>query len=246
MINIAEHGDRLEREYADFIKEKLPVYELIWQRYIGHDGRGHYLSLPNLAPEQKEKRDKFCQYHYTCLESAVCLLNIVETSNNQKNDCMETYIGIINNLLAYHAHMGRIRDCVKKMGELFKMRNLHDGFDDFYKQRNQVLHDRKLPMFELEGEIAIAVPEGNKPDDGKWNDQKTWDDVTLNDAAFLSSYLNETFDKLIPVLNASLYKIFALVKQDTEKYDINIEAQMGNNDDFLSSFSPPLSGYSSS
>lgn len=232
-FGLKRFGDKLEKKYSTLIDERLSAYELIWKLYIGHDGRGRYINIPHLADNEKIRRDNFCQFHYTCLESVICLSHIKDSITTQKTASFENYLDVINKLLAYQAHTGRIRDLLKEMGILFDIPNLHKELEEYYQQRNEVLHGRKLPFLEIAGDYAIPRIKGAEPNDKNWHDKKSWFDVSPEDFIFLSDYFKENFDKITKLLNASLYAILEKITDVVKYLDIDIKNEMyGKHKDF--------------
>ena len=52
-------GDKFEKKYAHWLREKLPFYEGIWSLFIGHDGNGWPLQIEGFSNAEEEKRKRF-------------------------------------------------------------------------------------------------------------------------------------------------------------------------------------------
>jgi hypothetical protein len=154
-LDISKHGDILERNYSGLIDQRLPAYSEIWKRFIGNTGKGRMIEIPNLQEDEERKRIIFSQYHYSCFESIVGMNLLVGRISSTSISDIDEYVQINNDFLSFQAHAGRIRDCVRRMGELFGLDNLDKGLNDFYQQRNEVLHGCKVPYMIIEGMLAI-------------------------------------------------------------------------------------------
>ncbi|MFZ1516498.1 MAG: hypothetical protein WAT21_13910, partial [Saprospiraceae bacterium] len=75
---IKGHGDWFEKCAVNFIQNELPAYELIWSKFIGHDGTGQMAVMMNYYAANEKLRLDFAQYHYTILESLFFMQHIVK------------------------------------------------------------------------------------------------------------------------------------------------------------------------
>ena len=107
---------------------------MIWQSFIGHDGFGRMLKSKKLDESIDKKRILFAEYHYTCLESIASLDTIIKQIKNYTYNNVKNLILQNNDIIAFHAHVGRIRDCIKKIGEQFGMKNLHLRFEKGWRE----------------------------------------------------------------------------------------------------------------
>lgn len=157
-LDVTIHGDRLEREFGDIINNHLPAYNKIWSLYIGNDGQSKMPVFTHLPAEEARRRQIFSQYHYSCFESIVSLKVICEKVKVFKiNNDIHDYIQVNNDFVAFQAHAGRIRDCMKKIGESMNVGDLATGLEEYYQQRNNVLHGCKIPFSIIEGYLAIPA-----------------------------------------------------------------------------------------
>ena len=224
MLDIAVHGDILEKNYALFIRAYIPAYEQIWMRYIGNDGTAQMMNLPALTEEENKRRKLFSQYHYSLLESSVCLKRIVETKLFFLPETLDEYLDLTSLFLSFQAHTGRIRDCIKKMGEQFTLIDLYDKLDNFYKQRNESLHGCKIPFMIIDGFISIPHIKGTDEDPLKWHDTLTWDEAEKLNFKPINDYMSVTFSQLLPVVNSCLYQLFEKIKEFVSKKNIDYKS----------------------
>jgi len=217
MFDIRLHGDVLERHCVDFICERLSGYKKIWSEYIGNDGNNRLPNISGLSDHDIGKRKLFSQYHYTCLESVICMLQNVREAEGIKvpkltgADMIEPYIKLMNIFVVFHSHAGRIRDLVKKMGEQWQLPNLATHLNEYYQRRNNILHESKAPIGFVDGVLKILVPEGDTPDETKWAGRRLWYDPNSASLEFLHEYLAETFADVVALLNNSLESLYSTV-----------------------------------
>lgn len=144
------HGDPIEREYATYIGASLSGYEKIWSGYLGNDGKSWLPPLPDHPNHDERRRQLTSQYTYSCLESVLALELIlrdtadINTSGFSESRGRDDYLRMANLFLAFYAHVGRIRDLVGKLGDMWGDGNLADKLDEYYGQRSNVLHETLL------------------------------------------------------------------------------------------------------
>lgn len=210
-LDITKHGDALEKEFSYLILDKIPKYNLIWKKYIGHDGSGKMLPPIGLSDKQKEKRVLFAEYHYTILESVIGIHVIIFKSDEYSFKSVKDLILQNNDIISFHAHVGRIRDCIKKIGELFSNNGLYLRFDKCWKERCAVLHSKKLPMAIIDG-IYLVLKDAELIEDNK--QVQSWNDCDADDFNFLSDYLKTTYESIINEVNSSLAAIYDNLKNE--------------------------------
>ena len=223
-LDIARHGDVLEQNYLTIIREKIPAYEEIWKRYIGNNGNAQIISIEDLPDEENNKRIIFSQYHYSAFESIVCISHIIEEVDQLPLDSISNYLKLNNCFLAFQAHAGRIRDCVKKMGEIFNLDNLHFELEEYYQQRNEVLHGSKVPFMIIDGFYAIPKIKGIAEDIDKWHDKMCWGEIKAKEDnfKFLYDHLVESFSNITALLNKCLFNILPEIIKIVEQYNIDL------------------------
>lgn len=216
-LKVSEHGDRIERRYIAIINEQLPAYGLIWSMYIGNDSKGRIPEVTGLSDAEKEKREKFSQAHYTCLESVIGMYEIIEFTKYNQYYEIPDYIRQNNDFMAFVAHMGRIRDNVEKMGELFGIPSLPSKLSEYYQERNTVLHGAKVPFMLKEQVMFIANLKGTGVENTAWHDKMVWSKFYKDDYKEIAKYLTETYNEVTSILNSCLYKVFPKIKEIKEK-----------------------------
>ena len=78
-FTLRTHGDALERAYSDFLAERLPSYERIWQDFIGNDGNAQLPELPSLSTALQLRRVQISQFTYSAIESVVLARRSLES-----------------------------------------------------------------------------------------------------------------------------------------------------------------------
>ncbi len=222
-LDISLNGDELEKKYTDLIRSNIPNYEEIWKRYIGNDGSANIVQITSLNTEEETKRKRFAQYHYTLLESTVCIKIIVDEITELKIDNIDNYLKSNNLFISFQAHAGRIRDCIKKLGEQCGKPNLFQKIDEFYKCRSQILHGCKIPFILLDSEYLIPQIKGIEDNPKKWDDTMDWKDIEVDDYQFIVDYLKGTYDELVGKLNGCLSELLSYVKTIVENKNIDYE-----------------------
>lgn len=222
-LDIAVHGDVLEKKFANLIKTQLPYYEEVWKRFIGNDGTAHAIEIPKINEKESQDRTIFSQCSYSVLESVVCIQLLIQELHgiSLPHKSVEDYLKINTLFLAFQAHAGRIRDCMKRMGEKMLLPNLYRKVDEYYKQRNNVLHGCKVPFAIKGGIFEIPDIEGSEEGVGKWNDKLTWNDAKNLKHIPLLEYLDETFRGLISNVNSCYAELLKPVNEIIKKHEID-------------------------
>lgn len=233
--NLKDHGDEVERTYASFIQEHIPAYESMWARFIGNDGASRLVAPDHLGQPKQEKRERTAQHTYTALEALLCarlLLDRVEAEQigtSTISDRTARYLFAINDLVAFYAQIGRVRDAFVALSKLWKDVGISKGLNEYYQQRNTVLHEIKIP-FKFEGTIlSIVAPQGATHDRTRWGSGLFWSQAsempltavpdlldrvlkevsTLSNNAFArlhSEHLSKAFPTLPKVIGEIVYK----------------------------------------
>jgi hypothetical protein len=214
-LEVSTHGDRVERQYIHIIEERLPAYALIWSMYVGNDSKGRIPGVTGLSDPEKERREKFSQFHYTCLESVIGMYEIIHSAKYNQYYEIRDYICQNNDFIAFMAHMGRIRDNVKKMGKLFGIRDLDSGLEEYWKARCIVLHGIKVPFMLKEQAVFIANLGETDTENTAWDDRrmKVWSKFYKGDYREIAEYLTETYDEVTRILNSCLDKILPRIEE---------------------------------
>lgn len=212
-FNIGKDGDLLEIEAAGFIRSSLPGYEEIWKRFIGHDGNGIMAKMDGLSEDEEKIRAEFAQHHYTILESLYFMKLIAEDFNELKAaSTFRDYVFIMNQVMAFYAHSGRVRDnlgkCFTLIGNPAKSAEAHAELDPFYQERHIYVHGKKVPFgFDESGLPKLAS-------DFKKNDK--WNSVTKEDLNYTSEILIKHSEELTKKVNSLLMSMVSDVKRRME------------------------------
>jgi hypothetical protein len=224
MFKLEFHGDSLERAYADFICQRFPVYEEIWKIYIGNNSKAKIIALDHLEPNLSANRVQFSEYNYSCLESIILLKRIVDRYLVERVlNNIEEYLDSQNDFLLFQLHLGRIKDLVEKMGVIINKKGIEKELNEYYQQRNTVIHGKKLPFIFIEGVLGIPIPKGQDEDIGKWSSDKNWDDVDANSFELISEFYKVTFDNLLICLNKVYFNILTSIKSIVQVNNIEIQ-----------------------
>ena len=237
-LDITKHGDILEVTYSKLIVERLLAYAEIWKRFIGNTGQGRMIDVEGLDKKEQQRRTLFSQYHYSSFESIVAMQHLIQEISSTKVHSIEEYLRVNNTFLCFQAHAGRIRDGVKKMGELFRILDLDKDLNEYYQQRNQVLHGCKVPYMIIEGILAIPPIKGEKENAEYWNSNRTWHEMNPDDFQFLPDYVSVTFEGILEKLNSALYKLLPEIKKTVAQLKIGLELKEGE----CIKYSPTTSG----
>lgn len=72
-----EQGDYLEVNFKETIRQLIPNYEIIWGKFIDHDGNGKMIKVDVLTKDRNSDREKFAEHFDTCMESIICMNSFV-------------------------------------------------------------------------------------------------------------------------------------------------------------------------
>ncbi len=254
--DINKHGDKLEKEFADFINNYLSYYKKIWELYIGNNGtedKAKIAEIPNFSTDENDypKRIKFSEFHYTCLESIVCMQAIVIKSKEYSVETMDKYINILNDYIAYGAHIGRLRDNLKMLWALLldidmndKRSNKNPVFDKiqdlkkYFEQRCIIVHGKKIPFSISENNKLLGIKSTILKKE-TFNSNWLWNDMTNTDIVDLGNYFEETFNDIVKIANDIILKeIYEKIKSSIMN-DKEMEEPIERNND---NFDTPISG----
>jgi hypothetical protein len=109
--NIKENGDALEKEAFEFIQNRFPNYELVWQIYLGNKGNATIAKLPNYPYNQK--RENFAENSYTVLESSFIIDQLIKSEIFIKSiSSFNDYLDFMKSFITFFACLGRLHDTV--------------------------------------------------------------------------------------------------------------------------------------
>lgn len=214
---IANHGDWLERQASDFIVERIPAYEQIWKRFIGHKGNGRMADMKNINESDQTLRIIFAQHHYTVLESLYFMKLIVEDeSQTRQINSFDSYRKTINQIMAYQAYSGRLRDniekCFSSVGSHADALASEDKLDRFYKERHVFIHGRKVPFaIDADQLFKISTIKKDTVDRTGFGLEMPWDRIKNEDLDYLEDLLRRSFEGLTVIVDGLLSNLLNLV-----------------------------------
>jgi hypothetical protein len=209
-----EEGDSLEKECCQKIRQLLPAYEKIWSVFIGNNGQNQMVELKNFPEELYKYRKEFSEYHYTIIESILCIDSIhSEVQNMKLVRSIEDLLKIQNSILAFQAHIGRTIDNMRLLvynilringkckEDLDRTSIEHDTkiikhylskLEEFYYQRHIWIHGKKVPMT-LDKKMDIIIPILRKSKNSRegWDKTLHWEDMNSNEQVPLDEYISE-------------------------------------------------------
>jgi len=212
MLDMKKHGDILEIAYYDKIVTALPKYEELWKLVTGNNGKAEIVKSGDEIVD--EKRKNLSQHSYTVYESLVSIFRIAHKSRKIEN--LEDYLDANNDFILFHAHCGRIRDCVQKIGEKLSVSNLEARLEDFYQRRNEVLHGKKLPFTILEDTFLLPTISGVDFIPSSWHDKLNWEEISFEQLNIINEVYLDLYGTMINALNSIYSKLISLVKQSKE------------------------------
>jgi len=181
--NLFDHGDILEHEAVDMIRERFPYYELVWKIYIGNGGKATKADIPGYSFDQK--RQNFSEHTYTVLESIYIINQIIESKVFiSKVSSFQEYLEFNKSFISFFAHLGRSRDNIIKAAEILQIGNenvtkIRSGLAETYKARCIVIHGKKIPLqLDEDGLIKIPILGTSEQKAFAWNDKThNWPDA---------------------------------------------------------------------
>jgi hypothetical protein len=206
--SLRQDGDPLEREYADFIESRLPAYAQLWADYIGNDGASGLPHRGELSDEVNERREYTAQDLYTVLVCVICAMRLVDRKSRVTS--LPEYLDVIDRLVGFYAHVGRLRDCLIHVGGRWKLYELGARMKEIYGQRNAILHDPVAPMTELYGRPAF-VPPGAGLDPKQWGSESKWSESNGLTFEGVDEYLSETFEAVLRAFQSSLASLHSQI-----------------------------------
>ncbi|WP_421794800.1 hypothetical protein [Haliscomenobacter sp.] len=234
---IKDHGDGLELQAADFISVNIPAYESIWQKFIGHQGNGQMATMKKITPADGAIRQNFAQHHYTVLESLYFMQLIVdEESKTKQINSFEDYRKASNQIMAYHAYSGRLRDNIEKcfylIGQENEAKKACNKLNTFYHQRHVFIHGRKVPFSITTDDKLFKIAHIKRDTDSNqgfglemsWNSMNSPDDFI-----YLEDALKTSIDELKHLVNDLLYKLLTFVLDFIESRNLEITPPESNN-----------------
>ncbi len=225
---VRTHGDLLEMHECEFIETELPSYEEIWKRFIGHQGNGIMAEMTWISPDLDIKRVKFAQHHYTILESLVLMRQVVvDPLLSKPINTMEEYYAILNLIMAFQAHAGRVRDNIEKcycaIGRCDEWAEMRSKLDVFWETRHIFIHGCKVP-FMLDEDKLFRSAETNTSS-RKWYGYRidaSWRSITKEEMALVYDLFNCSLQELIVVVNELLFDLLKYVKEFITLHNLSL------------------------
>lgn len=225
---IKDHGDPLEKEAAEFIKNKFPYYAEVWRLFIGHKGDGTKAEMPGYS--SPDKRDRFSEHTYTILESAYVIDEIIQSKTFEHPIInFKDYLEFNKSFILFFAYLGRIKDNLERASTV--MMNAHQGkeikakLDGFYQARNVVLHGRKLP-FSLDEFGIIKIPalfRGIGRNIAIWGDKEnTWPDYVKFQDELAADTVEILFKELMELVNNEFANFYSYLKDHLKQEQLNL------------------------
>ncbi len=219
-FNIKEHGDQLEREYADFLQKHFKTYVATWKLYIGNRGDNTKSKIADYPSERDEKRQQFSENTYTILQSLILISRLIEKDVFSKNTIrsLTEKLDLQDNLMLYFTHIGRIRDNVVGATKCLldiNVNKVESQLEDFFYKRHIFVHGKTIPIiFKTNGEIYLPVLSKDNNDKSGWNlRESNWNDVKWLPKEELHVTTSQLYCQLLNMLN----QIFGEFKKKIEK-----------------------------
>lgn len=206
-----EQGDLFEQTRAAWIRENLPNYESIWSAFIGHDGTGRPLPMPNLPDDKEQKRKLFFQAHHSFAITAYQLSVLAEASAKEPpaGQDVDAFLQQYQRLFLCMGYVGHVRDMFKQMSNALNAgEELHRPFQDFYQQRCHVLHGPRPPMRYDDLSWVIPVVAGQNERPGEWHRLATWDSPDYKESVYVPDFIVETRKNLFALIASEHPKVF--------------------------------------
>lgn len=204
-------GDPFEVKHQDWIRQRLPSYEQVWQKFIGNNGFDWPLPMEGLTAGQEEKRKAFYQAHYTvaiqCFSIDQSLTRVADTLGRVKDvdDLHKEFDFLVNFINA----IGIVRDNFVIMDNALDLNGtIAIQLQEFYRVRSHVLHGPHLPYAVDDGYLKIPpiANENETPTD--WHNRALWEDMDTNTFVFAADFCSDTGERLFALiarLHAAIY-----------------------------------------
>lgn len=215
--NVQDHGDYLEKEATQLIRNYFPYYEKVWSLYIGNRGNESIASLPNYPDENKRKH--FAENSYTVLESFFMIHHVLESKifENPVND-FSTYIEFNKAFITVFALLGRVHDTAIKASDNlgYDNRTFKESIRKFYEARSIVIHGKKVPLlFDDLGLLKIPFLKTTIIDGIAWDDKHyLWNDVGDMNMEYAADKLTDFFNQLLQLVNNEYAIFYDLIQQE--------------------------------
>ncbi len=211
-----DDGDGVERENAAWLRSRLPEYETLWKRFIGNDGSNRHLHIANLGSITEAKREAFTQAHYSLMRAVLDLRDIAEGFSNHKAGrlTITDERRVHREWTCFMAYLGRLRDMAEKMDNaLGTGERIWRRFDDFYSQRNNVLHS-PISAQQIDcNYLQVAVPAKRTPIAKTWTQASRWSDACEMTFVELDRFVIESTNEAIGLVRASISDALSRIEE---------------------------------
>jgi hypothetical protein len=211
-----EDGDWIERNDAKWIRQNLPLYEIIWQKYIGHDGNGHSLMIHGISADLEKDREAFYQAHYSAMVALIQLQEICDEYQTSlgRVKSVADYKRLLRDITLFMCFVGRVRDMMKKMDTALHLKGeIWKRFADFYQQRSNYLHSPIPAQFiDSDGLVSMAMPGGVLTSEADWLDESRWSDANHKKYVEVADFMRDSLKKLLEESHAASSQFLTTLK----------------------------------
>lgn len=230
---LKQHGDSLEKEYADFISTYFDSYEAVWKLYIGNNGKNTRATIKNYPASREHQRVRFSENTYTILQSVICLYRITQRNIFKKSSVSDIgdILDLQDALISFFAHLGRIRDNAIHASECLVNMDLNlpvELLSEFYHKRHIVVHGKTLPIvFTQNGKALIPNLSKDTIDRAGWNHKyDNWSNVIDYSIELAGETLESLFQCLMSKINSLFSKLKEKIKDELgDRFILNFEYQ---------------------
>jgi hypothetical protein len=233
IYNVKEHGDILEQEATDLIRNRFPFYELVWQTYIGNKGNNSIADLPNYTDQ--DKRKNFAENSYTVLESVYITDRILKSKIfKQSLTNFDEYIEFNKAFITVFALLGRMHDTVLKASDALKYdnSNFKESIHKFYEARSIVMHGKKVPLiFDDIGFAKIPFLKTSIVNGIAWDDKRSlWSEVDRMDTEYVIDKLTDFFRDLLDLINKEYAVFLNYISYELKKIPTSLKFEFNTSD----------------
>jgi hypothetical protein len=90
-----------------------------------------------------------------------------------------------------------VEDRARRFAAPWKDKPMATPLDDFYQQRNTLLHEAEFPTFLINGILEIVEPRGIDKDPRRWSRDGRWEHTDGMTRVPLREFLPQTLDLLL-------------------------------------------------
>lgn len=187
----------------EWIRGRLPLYEIVWSEFIGHDGNGRPLEIPGLSADLAKRRRTFYQAHYSmalyCHFLDVQCDGILAADNSPRE--IDGYLADFESFVNFITFLGQVYDMVEDMATaLHRPPGVIEAVRPFYGVRSHSIHAARIPLQHDGLSLKIPPISGLNKADGEWHDQTTWDEVDPTRFVYL---IRHEFERIVELRSGS-------------------------------------------